>query len=864
MTTLPTPAAPQSLAARHPAGDGCLHRMVEAQAARTPSAPALIWAGGCLTYARLNGDANRLARHLRRHGVAPGVLVAVCAESGPEMVVALLAVLKAGGAYVPLDPAYPAERLAFMLDDTAAPLVLTLSRLRDVLPTSSQSRVLCLDADAALWGGERGDDLDGGAGPDDLAYVIYTSGSTGKPKGVLLAHRGAHANLGWRQEAFPLDESDRMLQSYSFSFDPSVWAIFWPLVSGAALVLPRPGGLADPGYLVETLVNEDITVAGFGPALLRTLLARPEFARCRMLRHLFCGGEALPPDLPALAHARLPRTALHNVYGPTEATIDAAWWTVPRGWSGAVVPIGFPAAQSELFVLNGNLTPVPDGEAGELYVGGIGLARGYHARPDLTQQSFLPHPFDRTPGARLYRTGDLVRRGPDGALLHLGRIDSQVKIRGFRIELGEIEAALCAHPLIQDAIVARREDGPEGCGGNEPRLVAYFVTAGDPPADLRDWLSQTLPAHMVPALFVRLVALPLTPSGKRDRTALPPPGAEAGGRVGAAADFLPPRDALERQIARVWEELLDVRPVGLRDSFWDLGGHSLLAARLLDQVGAACGRAVPLSALYEGGTVEHLADLLRRPPPDPSDGAAPCLTRIAPDGSRRPFFFLYGFHPLGGFYCHSLVRRFPAGQPLYALHPPVVRGAGRLTIEALASEYVGVLRAAQPHGPYRLGGFCGAGLIAFEMARQLTARGEAVEFLALIEVHAINARFRLALRRLTGGPRAFGMAQRVLSPAVAAAQGWWQAWRGRAAPGLIAALDRAAGAYVPGFYAGPLALFRACDDPETFAGDPVALWREAAPGLTAHDVPGTHLGCLLEHVGGLGDALGAGLDALDC
>ncbi len=860
MTALLTPVESHIPAGPRSAGDGCLHRMVEAQAARTPSAPALIWEGGCLTYARLNGDANRLARHLRRRGVAPGVLVAVCAESGSEMVVALLAVLKAGGAYVPLDPAYPAERLAFMLDDTAAPLVLTLSRLRDVLPTSSQSRVLCLDADAALWGGERGDDLDGGAGPDDLAYVIYTSGSTGRPKGVLLAHRGAHANLGWRQEAFPLDESDRMLQSYSFSFDPSVWAIFWPLVSGAALVLPRPGGLADPGYLVETLVNEDITVAGFGPALLRTLLARPDVARCRMLRHLFCGGEALPPDLPALVHVRLPRTALHNVYGPTEATIDAAWWTVPRGWSGAVVPIGFAAAQSELFVLNEDLTPVPDGEAGELYVGGVGLARGYHARPDLTRAAFLPHPFDRSPGARLYRTGDLARRGPDGALLHLGRIDSQVKMRGFRIELGEIETTLCAHPAVQDAVVARREDD-----GTEPRLVAYFVAAGDPPAPaaLRAWLAETLPAHMVPALFIRLPVLPLTPNGKRDRAALPPPGPDAGKRVGETADFLPPRDALERQIARVWEELLDVRPVGLRDSFRDLGGHSLLAARLLDQVGAACGRTVPLSALYEGGTVEHLADLLRRPPPDPSDGAAPCLTRIAPDGTRRPFFFLYGFHPLGGFYCHSLVRCFPAGQPLYALHPPAVRGAGWLTIEALASQYIEVLRAAQPHGPYRLGGFCGAGLIAFEMARQLAARGEAVEFLALIEVHAINARFRLALRRLIGGPRLFNAAQRLLSPAVAAVQGWWRRRQGRAEPGLIADLDRAAGAYVPGFYAGPAALFRACDDPEAFAGDPVALWHEAAPDLITHDVPGTHLGCLLEHVGGLGDALGACLDALD-
>lgn len=845
-TLAPRPLPPDT------AAEGCLHRMVEAQAARTPDAPAVVFEGGCLTYGALNRRANRLARFLRARGVGPEVIVGVCAGSGPEMIVALLAILKAGGAYLPLDPAYPPERLAFLLGDAGAPLALAQPRFRDALPAGG--RVIPLGAG---WeDGEQAGDLAGGAGPDDLAYVIYTSGSTGLPKGVLLAHRGACNNLRWRQERFPLTPADRMLQTYSFSFDPSVWAIFWPLVSGATLVLPRPGGTADSGYLVGTLAERRITVAGFGPAQLRTLLAHPDTGRCRSLRHLFCGGEEMPPDLPRLVHAQW-GAEMHNVYGPTEATVDAACWTAPRGHDGGAVPIGRPIANTELFLLDDDGRPVPEGEPGELYIAGVGLARGYLNRPELTAERFLPHPFDRTPGARLYRTGDLARRGAGGEVYYLGRADTQVKMRGFRIELGEIEAALRGHSDVLDAVVTLREDRP-----GEKRLAAYVVPRAPIPQggaaptgpDLRRFLAATLPAHMVPAAVVFLPHLPLTPSGKRDRAALPPPGGET---RECGPDFVPAGDPLERQLVQIWEDLLDIRPVGIRDTFWDLGGHSLLAARLLDQIARACGRSVPLSALYEGGTVESLAALLRR-----GEDSAPAtpLAKLA-EGSRRPFFYLYGFHPLGGFYCHHLARRLHGEQPLMLLHPPT--GHGPLTIEGMAAGYLPVIRAAQPHGPYRLGGFCGSGLVAYEMARLLAAQGETVEFLALIEAHAVNARFRLALRRLSADPRRFLAWQRLALPLWAWAQSRRRVWKGRGEPGLIGACDRAAAAYVPRPYAGPVHLLRAADDPESFPGDPFTLWREVAPTLTVSDVPGTHLSCLLEHVGALGERLGACLDALD-
>ena len=824
----------------------CLHHLFEAQAARTPDALAVAFGEWQITYAELNAQANRLAHFLRARGVRPESPVGVCLESAPETVAGLLAVLKAGGAYLPLDPAYPRERLAHMQRDASVEIVLTLNRLKNALPEGLGINPICLDTDGGQWDSFSAKNLDAEVGPDNAAYVIYTSGSTGQPKGVVLTHRGAVNNLRWRQNTFPLTAADRMLQTYSYSFDPSVWAIFWPLMAGATLVLPRPGGIADSGYLVKHLAAQQITVAGFGPAMLQMLLAHPKISACHSLRHVFCGGEAMPPGLPARFYARLPGT-LHNAYGPTETTIDAACFTVPRDFSGEEVPIGYPLPSTELLLLDDDLKPVLEGEEGELYVGGISLARGYLCRPELTAERFLTHPTNPTPGARIYRTGDGARRGPQGEFYYRGRRDNQIKLRGYRIELGEIEAALCRDLRVRDVMVALREDHQ-----GEARLTAYLVSEGTAPApaEMRGLLAESLPAHMIPEAFVFLDALPLTPSGKRDRDALP--------QLASASEEAPadlPMDPVQRQIAQIWEDLLDKRPIGLRDFFWDIGGHSLLAARMMDQIAAACGHSLPLSVLYETGTVETLAEAMRRRNP----AERPPLSALSAGGSRTPFFFLYGFHPLGGFYCCHLARRLNPEQPFYAVHPPGRRRDSK-TVKRMAADAMKAVQTIQPMGPYRLGGFCGSALVAYEMARQWKAQGQEVELLALTEAHTIHARFRLGLRRLAGSPGAFLAWQRRLLPAFSALQGLRRRWKergslreSRSIHALIDACDRAAGAYCPAPYDGPVTLIRAADDPEQFRGDPVALWQEIAPSLSVRSVPGDHLSCLLGDIGGLAE-----------
>ena len=508
----------------------CLHRLFEAQAARTPHAVALSAGGACLTYVELNARANRLAHFLRGRGVGTESIVGVCLDASPHVPVALLAVLKAGGAYLPLDPAYPAARLTFMLADAGVSLVLTDAHAANALPTSYDGDALGLDTDALRWSSESGGNPEGGAGPNNLAYVIYTSGSTGQPKGVLLEHAGAVNNLLWRQEQFPLGPDDRLLQTYSLNFDPSVWAIFWPLAAGAALVLPRPGGLAEPDYLVQTLADERITVAGFGPAMLGALLARADIARCRSLRHVFCGGEAMPPDLPRRFHSLLDAD-LHNVYGPTEATIDAACFTVPRGFAGEAVPIGCPVTNTRLAVLDGEGRPVPDDEEGELCIAGVSLARGYLNRPALTGERFGPTPFDRRPHVPHRRPG--TARAGRRVLVPRpgGRSDPAAR-----------------HPHRTRRDRGGPEPAPVGGGrrrraarGQVWRPTSYTRRGRRPPRRNCGGSCPTrCPRAWIPASFTFLEALPLTPSGKRDRAALPAPSPEAWEREDAAAPPRPP------------------------------------------------------------------------------------------------------------------------------------------------------------------------------------------------------------------------------------------------------------------------------------------------------------------------------------
>jgi amino acid adenylation domain-containing protein len=576
--------------------DLCIHQLFEAQAARTPEAVAVRFEDSSLTYAELNTRANQLAHHLRGHGVGSEVRVGVLMERSLEMVVSLLAVLKAGGAYVPLDPSLPAERLAYMLEDSAVPLVLVQAALRDTVPAREGVEVLAVDALAERLASEPAENLLSGAEPDSLAYVIYTSGSTGRPKGVMNQHRGVVNRLVWMQAHFGIGADDVVLQKTPFGFDVSVWEFFWPLQQGARLVVARPDGHRDPAYLRDIIEREGVTTLHFVPSMLQPFVETVEAGRCGSLRNVVCSGEALPAALVRRFYDRFADpVVLTNLYGPTEAAVDVSCWTCAREDAANVVPIGRPVWNTQLYVLDAALRPVPLGVPGELYIGGVQVARGYQGRAAMTAERFIPDPFSTDPGARLYRTGDRAQWRADGAIEYMGRLDFQVKVRGFRIELGEIEAVLRQHESVADAVVvARAETG-------ETRLVAYVV--GEAEADaLRVLLRQSLPEYMVPSAFVFLEALPLTPNGKLDRKALPAP------ELAANADrYVAPRTPVEEVLAGIWAEVLRLERVGVEESFFELGGHSLLATRVVSRVRDVFAIELPLRALFEGPTVAELA-----------------------------------------------------------------------------------------------------------------------------------------------------------------------------------------------------------------------------------------------------------------
>lgn len=575
--------------------DVCLHQLFEAQVERTPDAIAVVFEHQQLTYRELNQRANRVAHYLQSFGVGAETLVGICQERSLLMVVGLLGILKAGGAYVPLDPTYPKERLAFMLEDAQVPVLLTQQSLVARLPEHKAQ--VYLDTDWQLIASERADNPVSGVTDNNLAYVIYTSGSTGKPKGAMNTHRGICNRLLWMQDTYQLTAADRVLQKTPFSFDVSVWEIFWPLLTGACLVVARPGGHQDSAYLVR-LMQQQITTVHFVPSMLQVFL-EPELEKCH-LKRVFCSGEALPFELQERFFARLDKAELHNLYGPTEAAIDVTFWACQRQSRDRVVPIGRPIANTQIYILDRHLQPVPIGVPGELHIGGIGLARGYLNRPSLTDEKFIPNPFSNELGGRLYKTGDLACYRPDGNIEFLGRIDHQVKLRGFRIELGEIEAVLHQHPEVRQAVVIDREDTP-----GDKRLVAYIIpTSPALFADLRNFLKEKLLDYMVPSAFVLLEALPLTANGKLDRRALPAPDRTLLDLEGRNAV---PRTPIEEILVGTWAKVLSLKSVGIHDNFFELGGHSLLATQVISQIRAVFQVELPLRSLFESPTPAALA-----------------------------------------------------------------------------------------------------------------------------------------------------------------------------------------------------------------------------------------------------------------
>lgn len=707
--------------------EATVQALFERQARRTPDSIAVECESTRLTYRELDQRASRLAAHLQSLGAAPGALVGVCVERSVEMVVAVLGILKTGAAYVPLDPAFPAARLALMIEDAKMPLIVTQSALTSTLPPH-QANVVCLD-DAALAAAPAVASPATAGTLDDLAYVIFTSGSTGRPKGVEIPHRALTNFLCSMQRSPGMTASDVLLAVTTLSFDIAGLELFLPLITGARLVVIPRETAVDGWALCGELERRGATVLQATPATWR-LLVESSWKGTPGLKALI-GGEACPRELVAQL---LPKCAeLWNMYGPTETTI---WSTIQKLTpEDAVITIGRPIANTQVYILDAQLQPAPIGVPGELHIGGTGLARGYLDRAPLTAEKFIRDPFSASPGVRIYKTGDLARYLPDGRIECLGRLDQQIKLRGFRIEPGEIEAVLKEQPSIRDAAVIMRTEG------TNQHLVAYCVRRDaesaphELPASLAEALGARLPAYMIPTTFVFLDALPLTANGKIDRRALPEPAADAK----PTRAYAPPQNSVHQHLIEIWEEVLNRRPIGIRDDFFELGGHSLLAARVIALTTERLGHRLPFAEFFANPTIEaHTRSLfnsqvaIRQTP----------YAVINPEGKQTPVFFFHGDFVGGGFFCKTLASSIGSDRPFYALHPHGLQGDEvPLTIERMASDRLKQIREIQPKGPYHIGGYCNGALIAFHTARLLRESGEQVATLLMLTADGTNVRF---------------------------------------------------------------------------------------------------------------------------
>nr|WP_285439659.1 amino acid adenylation domain-containing protein [Streptomyces sp. ISL-11] len=706
---------------------------IEARAARTPGATAVVRGTESLTYGELNTRANRLARHLTTLGVGPGALAAVALPRSTDLVVALLAVLKAGGAYLPLDLDHPSARLTAVLDGARPACVVTDLAGLAALPAGAPP-ALALDdpAQRAALAAHLPTDPGRALTPQHPAYVLHTSGSTGTPKGVVVPHSAIDNRLRWMQDRYRLTPEDRVLQKTPIGFDVSVWEFFWPLREGATLVVAEPGSHRDPARLARTIREQGVTTVHFVPSMLQLFLDEPGAAGCTGLRRVFSSGEVLPRATAETFHHRLPGVPLHNLYGPTEAAVDVTHHTCVPGESGPV-PIGRPVHNTRLYILDTAGRPCPPGVPGELHLAGAQLATGYLGRPDLTAERFAEDPWGR-PGTRMYRTGDLARWRQDGVVEYLGRTDRQVKLRGQRVELGEIEAVLVSDERVAAACALVREDRP-----GDPRLVAYVTPAsadaaaeaGPPdPAALRAHVASTLPAAMVPAAVVVLDAFPAGPNGKLDRAALPAPAAAVTGGAGRA-----PRGHHEETLTGLFAEVLGLPHVGVDDGFFDLGGDSLLAVRLVTRVREALGADLALGTLFRAATPAALAERLG----GEGEGDASALGVVLPlraTGGGTPLFAL---HPAAGLaWCYTgLLTHLGPDRPVYGLQARGLLPGDELpaTLEEMAADYVTHIRRLQPDGPYRLLGWSAGGVLAHTVAVLLQEAGEKVELLAMMDAY---------------------------------------------------------------------------------------------------------------------------------
>lgn len=853
--------------------------LFEQRVAKSPDATALIDGTERWTYAKLNAQANAVAHELQSRGVNAGSLIGLPAERSARFIAGIVGILKAGGAYVPLDSTEPPDRLAAMRAQCAC--VLDFSEMRS---DASDENPKCP------------------ASPTGPAYVLFTSGSTGAPKGVVVPHRAIN-RLVINNDYAPFAESDMVAFASNVCFDAATFEIWGALLNGGTLVVTPRDVLLSPIALAAHLAGEHITVLFLTTSLFNRL-ANESPEMFSSLRHLVFGGEAADAGSVRAVLERGRPGRLVNGYGPTEATTFAVCHHIERV-DGDVVPIGKPIANTTAYILDGAMQPVPIGVKGELYLGGPGLAIGYQAAPELTAQRFL-----ETAYGRLYKTGDLARWRADGVIEYLGRADSQIKLRGFRIEPGEIESAIQRHPTVSKAAVIVRQTG------DDRALVAYVVPRNGATiceADLRELSRKHLPAPMIPSAFVRLPALPLTQNGKLDYHALPEPRASRP----AATEFVGPQNAVQTQLAAIWEEVLNRRPISIHDDFFELGGHSLLAARIISLISERMGKRIGFGEFIENPTIEkHASQLFAQQPATPQ----PPYTMLHPSGRKTPFFFFHGDVLGGGLFSKTLAGELGSDRPFYAIHPHGLQGDDiPNSVEAMAAERLKWIRKAQPNGPYILGGYCNGSLVAYHTARLLRDAGEQVSALLLLHADGSNIRFGLVKRvcavssALRGEDEAaqrrrFLRIRDAISDQEAMGRYYLLAWRDlmtqtaavkvsrlwrktrrilrhflpkslRSAPvprttsrraprkrdAIMNVYDDVCRTYFPGHFDSPVFLFWPKEEQASLAGGPARGWAKLCDQVEVVEVPGDHDTCVAQNsnVVMIGRAMRARIDVVE-
>jgi amino acid adenylation domain-containing protein len=824
---------------------GCVHEWFDSQARLTPDAIAIESGRQRVTYGELQTRANQLAHHLVGLGVGPDVVVAMAVERSIEMIVGVVAVLKAGGAYAPIDPVYPSDRLAFMLEDSGASVLLTLAHLRSRFPPHDV-RTVCLDADEDEIADADGTVPEIEVNPDNLAYVIYTSGSTGWPKGVAMPHRPLANLIAWQRRSPGSPVAARTLQFASLSFDVAFQEIFSTLCSGGTLVLIDDDTRRDAHALVRMVAGAEVQRLFLPYVALRSMCEAAEHLQVSFtqLREVITAGEQLKATPPIRRFFnRQSGSRLFNHYGPSETHVVTSYQCDdrPDRWP-TLPPIGRPISNARTYLLDRHLQPVPVGVPGELYIGGAGIARGYLNRPELTAQRFSDDPFAPSAGARMYRTGDRARHRPNGDISFLGRADDQVKIRGFRVELGEVEATLSRHPSVAEAVVVLAEDRP-----GDSRLVAYVVPRDGAHVGETDLLSHVrglIPDYMVPQCVIQLDDVPLTPSGKLDRRALPaPPGRDA-----ARRGFAAPGTELEQALASIWQQLLGVGQISIDDDFFDLGGHSLLAIQLVHAVEQKIGRTSTLPMLFRNRTIRALANELHA---GGVDATEPSILKLA-NGTGPALFCICGVHAY-----QELAEELAPDYSVYGIFLPVEQNllnganAGRTlkrpSVEEMAALYVAAVREQQPSGPYLLLGFCFGGVLAYEAAQQLRLAGEEVSLLAMLDTTLGSVMGRRGDRALVPRLRRSAVQHYELLPKPIQRRLVGVDWQSQTRQLEFARsriYSRAMRRYRVAAYGGAVVLVRPETSARAYAADQIDEtwgWGRHISDLEVRNVPGAHL-----------------------